>query len=133
MLDCYYGYDGELGQADYDEYIILLRELIYLGAGDQVNSMLQLTSRFEKDISSQIGDLFMQVKVYDKAIEQFKEALNRGHTMEAELYYKIGYCYYRLFDYGQAMQFMDKALKSGYSGNEVYEFISWVKEKKITG
>lgn len=132
VIESYSDCSVSLNNENVNDFIGLLNEFIYLGTMPQVNCMLNLKNQFSQDISLEIGSLLLKTNVYGKAIEQFSDALILESSNYADIYYKIGYCYYKLFDYRQALDFMNKALEHGYKENDIFEFICWIKEFNVT-
>lgn len=118
-----------LSEENLDDYMVLLNEFIYLGAEEDVNTLLELKHCFNRDISLILGNLLINARNYCMAAEQLIDALNHNGASAGEVCFKIGFCYYKMSEYVTATGYMERALQQGYNGNDIRQFLHWIQEK----
>lgn len=132
IIDLYCNNDcnDRLEKEDTKYLIGLIYEFILIcDENEEVERLINLKNKSDIDISNTIGDIFRGFEVYDWAIEQYRDALNCGGLKNediASLYFKIGFCYYKLYKYEDAVQAFEKAIEYGYKDNDVKEFLRWI-------
>lgn len=128
LIDCCCGQDlVSLKREDFGLYLNLLNEFIYLKAVEQINALLRFRDRFGENVTGELGDFFLTNGQSALALKQYSDVLEQDGS-NADICFKIGFCYYKDFDYKQASGYMEKALELGYRGNDIYEFLKWMKE-----
>lgn len=118
-----------LSEEDILDYLFLLNELVYLSAEDEVNILLKLKDCFNEDYSDKIGQVFFDSGDYEKAVSLFTEGIKNNKENKKDLYFKAGLSFYKMSQLEKAEEHMEKAIKSGYNSNDVYEVLQWIKAR----
>lgn len=128
--EAYFGLAGEvtLSVEEMNDYVNLLREFILLGAEPQIKRLIALKDLFDRDIENLIGEVFLKTRDYNRAIEHFGDALNKERD-NSEIYFKLGYCYYKNYSYVNAVEMFRKALEHGYQKYDIYDYLYWISQQ----
>lgn len=131
LIDSYLGKLSEtkFGENDFGTYMTILREFLRLGEIKQYNSWLKLKSYFNPEVSFTIGNLLLNEGYHELALDQFSEVIESDHPDKSLLYFNLGICHYKLFDYQKAIVAMEKALLNGYHDNDIFEILGWISKQ----
>lgn len=121
--------DQILIHEDYRCYIALLKEFILLADKDKLVKLLNVKYKFSIDLSASIGDIFKDMDKYHEAIEQYHEVILRNNSVTSGLYVKVGFCHYKLREYGEALLNFEQALDMGYNNNDIRDLLCWIQEQ----
>lgn len=129
ILDCYLTKDDNViwGNSELNCYLAMFNEFLFLNGVKQIDRMLNFKDRFQEDISQLIGTMCFEAGQFERAAVQFKDALAASEN-KADLYFKIALCYYKMFNYGPAAEYLEKALGSGYKDQEAVEILNWIRQ-----
>lgn len=119
--------ESNLYEEDVEDYITVLRELVLFNNLKAVNKYINLNNNFKINILSKIAKVLMDNCKYEEALELYEKYNEEFNIKEA--YMAIGYCYYKVKDYQNAYVNLQKAISMGYTDNDVYEYIGWIKEQ----
>lgn len=129
LVECYCGRENvSLNKEDFQLYLNLLNEFIYLDADEQIEVLLGFKNQFEEDVSSEIGDFSLNAGKFNLALKSYFDALETDEY-NAVLCFKIGFCYYKTLDYRKALGYMNQALELEYLDNDVNEFLKWINDR----
>lgn len=131
LLNCYCGEAGNtcLDEKEFIYFMGILNEFIYLGVEEHIGNMLKLSNLFSADKSFIISELFFKMGKYKRTLELLQSIPEGDFSGLAQLYFKIGLCYYKSFDYQKAVESFEKALRHGYAGNDIFEYLRWTNDK----
>lgn len=123
---------------DLDDYLNIFYEVVKLKNQDSIDYFIALKDNFSEKIfgiEAAIANTLRDHGCYEKAIEVYEKALAFNDSNEElrkeqkSLYYMIGYCYYKIREMKQALDYFEKALENGYVENDIREFLSWSSEQ----
>lgn len=129
---------GLLYKEDFKDYLDVLGELLKLEEDVYIDRMIALKENFCESIvgiETVIGNILKDKGYYEKAIEQFKAALEISSADEEfqkeqkSLYFIVGYCYYKIRNMNQALKYFDEALINSYLENDTHDFLLWIVEQ----
>jgi len=127
-----------LNNEDLEDFISIFSEIIKLKNQESIDYFIALKDNFSEKtfgIEAAIANILRDHSCYEKAIEVYKRALvfndsnEELRKEEKSLYYMIGYCYYKIRETKQALDYFEKALQNGYLENDIREFLSWTLEQ----
>lgn len=124
IVDAYNGCYKLLKNEDINTYLNILNEFIFLNEAKHIKGLIRIKSLFQEDISEIIIETFIDAMHYEKALEQLLDILT-DHS-NSDLWFKAGFCFYKLKDYEKASVYMEKAFNKGYRGNDLVEFLCWI-------
>lgn len=129
IVEAYYGRrDVSLTANESEDYTYLLNEFILLDAEPQVRNLISLKYNFNPDISVRIGDVLLNNTAFGRAAQQYKDALNIDDEKAAK-YFKLGHAYYKMLDFGGAMNNFRLAFENGYKDNDLDEYLRWIGDQ----
>lgn len=134
IIDAYYGLEQNImfSKEDLSDYCNILRELILLDRLEETERFLSLKSLFDLDVSSTLGAVLMEFRVYHLALAQYHMALDCATKDYDVLHGKIGICLYKLGRYAEAMCNFNHAIEMGSKDNEIkYEYMAWIEQRQI--
>lgn len=114
---------------DIDDYLTILNEVILLNNIEIIDKYVLLKRYFPENISYSIGNIFVNNRLYKKAIIQYKEAMKSKKIYKnliKKVFMCIGNCYYKLHDYENAIEYFLQAINNGYTDNDIFEFLNWI-------
>lgn len=109
---------------DINPYLHVLEEIILLGDFEEIERIIALSDEFVVDISNQIVALLTQYRRYHSALRYY--AYKEANLSDYHYIYSIGYCYYKVGQYPEALNMFEQAIRLGYQANDIYELISWI-------
>lgn len=127
-----------LNNEDLEDFLSIFSEVVKLKNQDSIGYFIDLKDNFSENtfgIETAIANVLRDHNCYQKAIEVYKKALVFNDSNEElrkeqkSLYYMIGYCYYKLREHKQALDYFKKALQNDYVENDIREFLSWTLEQ----
>ncbi|SHH27346.1 Glycosyltransferase involved in cell wall bisynthesis [Thermosyntropha lipolytica DSM 11003] len=123
--------EAGLYKEDLQEYIDLLGEFIKIGKEEPLSAFLLLQDKFRDNIGNLelvIGDVLKDNLRYGKAIEQYRKAAAKGENVE-RAWLQMGYCFYKMRNFKEAIECFEEAYKAGYRGNDLQEFLIFTSEQ----
>lgn len=115
---------------DINDYVNVLRIIINIRNLSILNNYLNLKICFENNINMQLANIFKEYKMYYEAFNQIEAYLRTiKSNKNNKVYFGAGYCLYKLEDYEKAFEYFKVALEKGYTENDIYEFIEFIKEQ----
>lgn len=130
--------EANLYREDLREFLGILNEIILLDKNAYIDCFIDLKDKFGDDImgiETEIGNILKDNGYYEKATTHYKRALESNNLVGEfrkdlkSLYFVIGYCYYKLRNTEQALNFFDEALLNGYLENDIRDFLLWIMEQ----
>lgn len=127
-----------LHNEDLEDFLNIFSEIIKLKNQDSIDYFITLKDNFSENIfgiEAAVANTLREHSCYEKAIEVYEKALvfnDSNDELKKEhksLYYMIGYCYYKIREPKQALDYFEKALQNGYVENDIREFLSWTLEQ----
>lgn len=115
---------------DETDYNNILKEFLLIkGNSEETLKIVNLKNRFQNNLSDCIGDLFMNSRNYNVAIEQYMNSIYNRSCNKGDVYNKIGICNYKIYNYEEAVNCFEKALQFGYKKNDIYVTLQWICEQ----
>lgn len=127
-----------LHNEDLEDYLNIFNEIVKLNNQDSIDYFIALKDNFSEKIfgiEAAIANTLRDHGCYEKAIEVYEKALAFNDSNEElrkeqkSLYYMIGYCYYKIREMKQALDYFEKALATGYTESDLREFLQWTGEQ----
>lgn len=119
----------EFTSIDLRLYLELIKQIALIGEYEFLNTLLNLKKMFSEDITLNIADQLLLSKFYNLSIKQYKEYLKNNCVSDGKVYFNIGYCFYYLGHYQDAFDAFQMSINTGFIGNEINDYLLWVKEK----
>ncbi len=98
--------------------------------GDRYDSMdfLGICGDSDCGIIFDVAEILLADHRYGQAIDHYKDSyfLPGDSSKKTDAAFKIGYCYYKLKQYCESLDWFEKAIISGYSDNDLFEFLRWI-------
>lgn len=111
---------------DQNDYLSILREFTLLGLEKQILKILDMKVKFDCHLLDPIGNVLMDLAYYELAIKNYTECLMHENVYnKGYIYNKIGIAYYRICDYENALEFIEKSLESGNKDNALFNYLQW--------
>lgn len=121
-----------LYKEDLEDYLSILIEIVLLGKDSYLDKYIRLKNKFEKDIDYTMGNTLMNNRFYELAIRQYESAIGKDKYKTeniVDLYFNVGYCYYKINNVEKSLDYFAKALENGYLENDIKEYLQWIKSQ----
>ena len=119
------------------DYLDFVFYIMLFGNGELLDRGIQLAHCFgHNSINSELGNQFFRQERYAEALKLYQHYLNLEGLGKEEIVAQIyaeGICWYKLYDYENAVISLSEAYDLGYRNNEVYEFLRWSVAKLDAG
>lgn len=113
---------------DFPYFRNLVREMAYMGLDHQVSRLLNLGERFfAMDALYNLARMFVQNDLFRYALEVYLcDGMRPKNGQQAsQFYFEVGYCNYRLKKFAAAVDCFAVALRGGYEGTIIFDFLHW--------
>ncbi len=113
----------------FQDYLALFSDLMYLSAQNQsperLEQYLALGRKwFAPNEQVHIGNLLSGYGLYREAFSVFQNVVT-SIDQSANVYFKMGYCCYRLQNFEKAAHYFSQALDNGYHRPDIFDFLGW--------
>lgn len=130
IIECYSGYNQSIVfvESETNIFLDLINEFILASeTNEQLEKLIKIKYKFKNNISNYIGDILKKWRIYDWALEEYKEFVDDiNNSYKADAYFDAGDCSYKMGDYENALEFFKNALKYGYMQYDIYEYANWI-------
>ncbi|WP_169896765.1 TPR domain-containing glycosyltransferase [Clostridium chromiireducens] len=119
-----------LKQDNLMHYTKILQEIVLVSNNKEVlNMYLSSIHRFESaEMVFPIVKILKENNLYDYVINILSDVLKYEDKFAPKIYFEMGYCYYKLMDYNNAIIYFKDTLNFGYSIEQIICYLSWIKD-----
>lgn len=129
IIDVYMNANLILDNDCIEGYCELLNEIAKLSVDLAIfERFLDVSYRLkDSDFMVIAADILKENKKYEYAIQMYSEVIKNNFSGEKYVYFRIGYCYYKMLRYNEAKVYFDKALECGYNYNNIKFIMNWME------
>ncbi|MEL7658265.1 MAG: hypothetical protein AAGU75_20415, partial [Bacillota bacterium] len=111
-----------------NSFITVLSKLIMHADTNVIDVYLKLDPEFAINSAKDIAENFLVDFQFHKAIYYFNLQFESQHSsdIKAVTAFEIGYCFYKLKQYQESVDWFDTAIENGYAQNDIAEFLEWI-------
>lgn len=80
----------------------------------------------DSDFMVIVADILKENKKYEYAIQIYNKVIENNFEGEKYIYFRIGYCYYKMLMYNEAIVNFNRALEYGYNKNSIKCIVNWI-------
>lgn len=130
ILDAYMNLDLVLDNECIENYCEILNEIIKLSTDSIIlRRFVDIAYKFkDSNFLIIVADTLKENRQYRYAIEMYNKVLENNFQSKEYIYFRIGYCYYKMFMYKDAMINFNEASKYGYEGASIKCILKWIKD-----
>lgn len=131
ILNCYFQIEKvEFTAIDFGLYADILLRLLLMDESECLAQYLELSKGFEQKRLLQLATILQERSFFKQALNLYEFMLENYKTdCTAQLYYETGFCAYQIKAYNKAIPYFEEALKNGYQGHDLKEFLNWSVER----
>lgn len=131
IIDAYINTNLTLDNDCIESYCELLNEIAKLPVDMVIfERFLDVSYRLkDSDFMVIAADILKENKKYEYAIQMYNKVIENNFNGEKYIYFRIGYCYYKMLMYNEAEVYFNRALEHGYEGNGIRSIINWIENR----
>ncbi len=129
LIRCYYSGSNYLGNNN--TYVTVFSKLIKHADQNGITDYLKLADATEASLISRIAEVLLTSARYEQAISYYQLLfeLTLGEDRKAVVAFNTGYCFYKLKQYKESLNWFEKAIQNGYAENDMAEYLQWMKSQ----
>ncbi len=112
-----------------DIYLSVLSLLVKFSGQHEFINFIKIVRDSDSSIRWEIAEFLIHEHQYEWAIRSYTDlySLPCCEDRKTDALFKLGYCYYKLKQYRESLDWFERAIIGGYSENDLSEILRWVR------
>lgn len=112
-----------------EAFLSVLTILIKYADGNLTGCFIETGDNLE--LTQGIAEVYLRDRQHESAIPYYRllAESESNEAGKAEAAFQTGYCFYKLRQYEESIDWFESAIQSGYTENDLMEFIRWIAEQ----
>jgi len=112
-------------------YASVFSKLIRHADQTVIADYLKSADAMDANLINRIAEIFLTTLHYEQAISYYQLLfkLQPDRERKAAAAFKTGYCFYKLKQYEESLDWFEKAIRNGYAENDRVEYLQWINNQ----